>query len=97
MRSILNNYYPGRSGDIFLVLKPHWIINEFDGLRVTSTHGSPWRYDTFVPMIFAGADVKPQRVARKVHTVDVATTLSAYIGTNLPSGASGQILQEISP
>ena len=94
-RLILNSHNPRRSGDIFVVFEPNWFINDFDGLIVATTHGSPWRYDTFVPIIFAGAGLKSQRVFRKVQTVDVAPTLSAFIGTNRPSGASGQILQEV--
>ena len=53
---ILNSHNPGRSGDIFVVFEPHWFINDFEGLVVTATHGSPWRYDTYVPVIFAGRD-----------------------------------------
>ncbi len=94
-RSILNNHNPKRSGDIFVVFEPHWFINDFDGLTVAATHGSPWRYDTYVPVIFAGAGLQPQRVHRKVWTVDVARTLAAVAGTKPPSGASGQILQEV--
>ncbi len=94
-RSILNGHNPKRSGDIFVVFEPHWFINDFDGLIVASTHGSPWRYDTFVPVIFSGAGLKPQRIYREIQTVDVATTLSAFIGTNRPCGARGQILQEV--
>jgi hypothetical protein len=35
-------------------------------------HGSPWRYDSYVPIIFAGANVEPQTIHRRVHPVDVA-------------------------
>ncbi|MGI9316033.1 MAG: alkaline phosphatase family protein, partial [bacterium] len=44
MQSILHNFHPKRSGDIFIVFEPNVFINDFDGLTVTSTHGSPWRY-----------------------------------------------------
>jgi predicted AlkP superfamily pyrophosphatase or phosphodiesterase len=94
-RSILNSHNPRRSGDVYVVFEPHWFINDFDGLNVATTHGSPWQYDTYVPIMFAGAGMRPQRVYRKVHTVDVATTLAALIGAKPPSGASGQILQEV--
>jgi hypothetical protein len=36
-RSILNSHKPSRSGDVFVVLKPHWFINDFAGLQVRST------------------------------------------------------------
>ncbi len=94
-RSVLNNFNPVRSGDIYLVFEPHWFINDFDGLTVTATHGSPWRYDTFVPIMFAGAGIAPQQIFRRVHTIDIAPTLSQVIGANPPSGAKGLILNEI--
>ena len=57
-RSILNNHNPKRSGDVFVVFQPHWFINDFDGLQVAATHGSPWRYDTYVPIMYAGAGLQ---------------------------------------
>ncbi|MGB5640766.1 MAG: hypothetical protein WBM63_16765, partial [Sedimenticolaceae bacterium] len=70
-------------------------INDFDGLTVASTHGSPWRYDTFVPVIFAGAGLKPQAVSRLVTPYDIAPTLAAYLGVKPPSAAIGMPLSEV--
>jgi predicted AlkP superfamily pyrophosphatase or phosphodiesterase len=66
-----------------------------DGLSVSVTHGSPWRYDTFVPILFAGYGIKPQKVSRRVHTTDIALTLSVVAGTRPPSGATGKVLLEV--
>jgi len=93
-RSVMANFHPSRSGDIFVVFEPQVFINDFDGLEVAATHGSPWRYDTFVPIIFAGAGIPAQRISRRVHTVDVAPTLAAALGTKPPSGATGTVLVE---
>ena len=95
MRLILNSHNHKRSGDIFILFEPNWFINDFDGLTVTCTHGSLWNYDTFVPVIFAGANIKPRNVYRKIETVDVARTLSAYVDVKPPSGANGKILTEV--
>jgi predicted AlkP superfamily pyrophosphatase or phosphodiesterase len=95
MRLILNSHNVKRSGDIFILFEPNWFINDFDGLTVACTHGSLWNYDTFVPVIFAGMDLKPQKVYRKIETVDVARTLSAYVDVKPPSGANGKILTEV--
>ena len=95
MRSVLNNYNPRRSGDIYVVFRPHWFINDFDGLAVAATHGSPWRYDTFVPVYFAGSGIEPQKVFREIHTIDVAPTLAAVAGTKPPSGTRGKVLVEV--
>jgi len=94
-RAITNNYHPKRSGNVYVVFDPGWFINDLDGISVAVTHGSPWPYDTFVPIIFAGHKLKPQTVSRRVHTVDVALTLANIVGAKPPSGASGEVLSEV--
>ncbi|MGI9243409.1 MAG: alkaline phosphatase family protein, partial [Verrucomicrobiales bacterium] len=95
LRSVLHNYNPRRSGDIYVVFQPNRFINDFDGAAVASTHGSPWRYDSFVPVIFAGAGLKSQKIYREIHTIDVASTLAAVAGTKPPSGCRGKVLVEV--
>lgn len=95
MQAVLNNYHPDRSGDIHVIFQPEWFINDMDGLSVTVTHGSPWRYDTFVPVVFAGYGIEPQTVSRRVHTTDIALTLSIIAGTRPPSGATGNVMAEV--
>lgn len=94
-RAVLNNFHLKRSGDVYLVFEPQWFIADFDGLHVACTHGSPWRYDTYVPLIFAGAKLEHQTIYRKVQTVDLAPTLSAYLGLQPPSGSAGTVLTEV--
>jgi arylsulfatase A-like enzyme len=95
MRSILRNFHQKRSGDIYLVFEPNVFINDFDGLTVASTHGSPWRYDTYVPVMFAGAGLQPRTVTRAVTPYDVAPTLAAWLGVKPPSGTIGNPLPEV--
>ena len=95
MRSIMRNFHSKSSGDIYLVFEPNVFINDFDGLTVSSTHGSPWRYDTFVPVIFAGAGLSSVTVSRPVTPYDIAPTLAAYLGMKPPSGAIGIPLPEV--
>ncbi|MFZ9037019.1 MAG: alkaline phosphatase family protein [Gammaproteobacteria bacterium] len=95
IRSILRNFHADRSGDIFLVFESNVFINDFDGLTVASTHGSPWRYDTFVPVIFAGMNLQPATVNRTITPYDIAPTLAAYLGVKPPSAAIGQPLGEV--
>jgi hypothetical protein len=95
IRSVLRNHNPARSGDVFVVFEPHSFINDFDGLTVAAHHGSPWNYDTFVPLIFAGHQLQSRTVSRRVHTVDLAPTLAALLGTKPPSGSAGKPLVEV--
>jgi len=94
-QSILRNFHPKRSGDIYLVFEPNVFISDFDSLTVASMHGSPWRYDTFVPVYFAGNGLSPQTVRRPITPYDIAPTLSAYLGAKPPSAAIGVALPEV--
>ena len=95
MRAILHNFHSKRSGDIYVIFEPNVFINDFDGLTVASTHGSPWRYDTYVPVMFAGAGLEPATVNRSITPYDVAPTLAGYLGIKPPSAAIGNPLPEI--
>jgi arylsulfatase A-like enzyme len=93
--TVLRNFNPQRSGDIFVVFEPHSFLREADGLQAAVSHGSPWRYDTYVPVVFAGGTLGAQRVYREIQTVDVAPTLAAAVGAKVPSGARGTPLVEV--
>jgi predicted AlkP superfamily pyrophosphatase or phosphodiesterase len=95
IRAVRHNFNPKRSGDVYVVFEPQRFANDFDGLTVASTHGSPWTYDTYVPVIFAGAGIRGQVVHRRIETVDVARTIAAYLGVKPPSGAFGNVLHEV--
>ncbi|MCP4382469.1 MAG: hypothetical protein GY798_13810 [Hyphomicrobiales bacterium] len=90
---IRRNFHPARSGDIYVVQSPYSFL--LDPGAIAVMHGSPWRYDTHVPILFSGPGIEPAKVSRRVATTDVATTLSAIFGTSVPSGASGLVLEEV--
>lgn len=94
-QAVLRNFNAKRSGDVYIVFEPNWFINDFDGLVVASTHGAPWRYDSYVPVVFSGPGIAAQTVSRRIYTVDIALTLSKILQTKPPSGASGQVLVEV--
>jgi hypothetical protein len=95
IQSVLRNYNPNRSGDIYVVFEPNRFINDFDGLSVASTHGSPWAYDSHVPIIFAGMGIPAQRINRMVHTTAIAPTLSLIVGAKPPTGSTSSPLSEV--
>ncbi|MFA0070817.1 alkaline phosphatase family protein, partial [Vibrio breoganii] len=95
MQLIKNNYHPARSGDVYVVFAPRSYINDMEGLQIASTHGSPWKYDTHVPVIFAGYNVEAQKISRAITPYDIAPTLSNKLGITQPSGSIGEVLQEI--
>jgi arylsulfatase A-like enzyme len=89
------NHQPKRSGDVYLVFRPGFFINDFDGLRVAASHGSVWGYDRHVPVIFAGNGLRGRVINRPVTPYDIAPTLSDRLGIEAPSGATGTVLPEL--
>lgn len=95
IQQIRLNFHPKRSGDIYVLQEPYWFLYTDESLPLCTIHGSPWRYDTYVPIMFAGKNVKSGRVSRLVHPVDIVATLALSAGTKLPSGAAGCPLTEV--
>jgi len=93
IQQIRNNLHPTRSGDIYLVQARYWF--NFDKGPVTAMHGSPWEYDTQVPLMFFGASIANQTIDRPVYPVDVVPTLSALLGISPPDSSQGSLLTEV--
>lgn len=63
------SYFPSRSPQILLQLKEQFVPTPSG-----TTHGSPYEYDTHVPLIIMAPGLRPQIVTRGVTTVDIAPT-----------------------
>lgn len=89
---IARGYHPKRSGDIAFVLEPGW----FEASRIQgSTHGSPYTYDTHVPMLFYGKGI-PKGSSTQRHVItDIAPTISVLLQIKFPSGTTGTPISEI--
>ena len=90
---IRNNFHPARSGDIYVVQDPYWF--NFDEGPVTGMHGSPWNYDTHVPVIFAGPGIRAGTIYRAVQPADVAPSIAALLKMSPPASAQGVVLPEL--
>jgi predicted AlkP superfamily pyrophosphatase or phosphodiesterase len=89
-RRVQNGFNSVRGGDLVIILEPYWIY----GARGT-THGTPYNYDTHVPIIFMGAGIKPGRYNKRVAPNDIAPTLATMLDVEIPSGSSGRVLDEM--
>jgi len=88
--SLRNGFSPVRSGSVVFLLDPYWIF-----LVSGATHGTPYGYDTHVPMLFLGARIKPGRYHSSVAPNDIAPTLAAILEIETPSGSVGRVLTEM--
>lgn len=72
-------YYPGRSGDFYVVLKKD-ITPISDTSRYVATHGSVWDYDRRVPILFWRRGMPRTERNDSIATVDIMPTLAASLG-----------------
>ncbi len=100
---IRRSFHPTRSGNIHMVPEQYWFLHSTEEAEkmgigsIAAIHGSPWAYDTYVPIFFAGNGVPAQIIGRRVAPTDIAATLAAYLGIKPPSGSVGSVLTEVLP
>ena len=87
-RAVGLSYFAGRSGDLILVPKPYWI-----GEGYAASHGSPFSYDTLVPVLLYGDGITPGRYSSAATPADIAPTLASLAGVTLAE-ADGRVLVE---
>jgi predicted AlkP superfamily pyrophosphatase or phosphodiesterase len=92
---VRNGFSADRSGDLIVIHDPNWLGGGGGG----TTHGSPFSYDTHVPVIFWGSRnlIKPGIYNGEAGVHDIAPTLTTLLGIARPSGALGRTLDEIMP
>jgi predicted AlkP superfamily pyrophosphatase or phosphodiesterase len=79
------------SGDLYVVQRPYAMF----GSNV-ATHGSPYPYDTNVPLMLLGARwIRPGAFTGYAEVVDLAPTLAYLLETRPPSGSEGRVLSEV--
>jgi predicted AlkP superfamily pyrophosphatase or phosphodiesterase len=83
---VLNGYNPERSGDLVLITKPFALPGNG---KTGTTHGTPYSYDTRVPVLFFGKPFKPGRYADAFYITDIAATLAAALHCEEPPGSIG--------
>ncbi len=92
MQKYRNSYYPPRGEDFQYLIREHCIISSRSS---GTTHGSPYRYDTHIPLIFWWNNAVPQKITREVHSVDAAPTIAKFAGISFPKTIDGKPLKEV--
>jgi len=88
-------YFPGRSGQIFLVPREGDFITVRNP-RYAFTHGSPWPYDSRIPVLFYGPPfIRQGEFDTPVAQQDVAPTLAALLGMPPLSTTTGRAQRHV--
>jgi len=87
---VRNGFNLARGPDIFAVTDPYYVF-----VGSGTSHGSPYEYDTHVPMMFLGAGIRTGSYSGNVGVQDIAPTLAALLAVKAPSGNMGRVLTEM--
>lgn len=83
---ILNGWNPSISGDIIYTLKPGYL---YRFMSKGTTHGSPYTYDSHIPLVFFGWKIQPGTKGEKVYIVDIAPTIANLLKIKEPNACIG--------
>ncbi len=76
-------------GDLLIQLQSYWV-----GRQAATTHGTPYRYDTHVPMLLYGRGISAGHFDRPVAVVDLASTVARILAVEPPPLDEGRPLFE---
>jgi predicted AlkP superfamily pyrophosphatase or phosphodiesterase len=92
LKMVLNNSYnPQLSGDIQVIFKPAGI----DSWRTGITHGLWNPYDSHIPLVWFGWNIKHGATNREIYMTDIAVTLAALLHIQMPDAAIGKVITEV--
>ncbi len=92
LAALRKGFYPERSGDVLFVLRPFHVPT--DNPEGTS-HGTPYWYDSQVPIVFYGRGVRRGIYPQIISTADLAPTLATFLEIGLPTTSEGTPRSEV--
>jgi hypothetical protein len=86
---LVNGYHASRSGDFMYLLKPQWFV----GGKTGTTHSAIYAYDTHVPLLFFGWNLKPREISQRTNISDISSTIANWLKISEPTGSIGKVIQ----
>ncbi len=85
-QDVQRSMYIERSGHVVMYPKRYWIFGSNP-----ATHGTPYDYDQWVPLMILGAGLTTDTPAADVSPVDIAPTLGTMLGISMPEADGGRL------
>jgi hypothetical protein len=91
-------FHPKRSGDVLYALRPYYISG-----TAGATHGSPWQYDTHVPLLLLSqgessenrTSLRPGKYHANVSPAQLAPTLARLLHVMPPAMCVEEAIEEV--
>ena len=91
LHCIARGYDPSENGDLVILDKPGYIEYGATG----TSHGTTYSYDTHVPLIFFGWNIKAGETHDRKVITEIAPTIAQKINISFPNATEGHVLTEI--
>lgn len=87
-----HSFHPDRTPDVVIRYKEHVLVLDS---KYGTTHGTPYQYDTHVPVMFYGSGVGSESrvVDDRIRTIDIAPTMAELLGIPVPEKVDGEVLR----
>lgn len=89
LETVINGYYPPRAGHLQILFKPGWMSEHY---HQGTTHGTHYRYDTHIPLLFFGWGIKAGKSVAPCAMTDIAPTICQKLGIQEPNATIGKAL-----
>jgi|CXWL01.1.fsa_nt_gi predicted AlkP superfamily pyrophosphatase or phosphodiesterase len=90
--AVRRSYFGPRSPHVIARLKEYMYLTSSRG---GTGHGSPYDYDSHVPLVFMGGGIRPGTYAGDTGPEDIAPTLGALLGLDYPLQDARRLLTEM--
>lgn len=88
---VANGYDPTQNGELYFIYKPGYI----EYMATGTSHGSPYSYDTHVPLLFYGWNIKKGESHDKKVITQIAPTVSQLLKITMPNSTKSEVLTEV--
>ena len=90
--AIQKGYNEKLSGNVIYLINPGWKRYK---RNTGTTHGTPYSYDTQVPLLFYGWGIPHGSSSRRTWVEDIAPTISSLLHINAPMASTGDPIWEM--
>ena len=89
-QSVVLGFNAERNGNLVVLTEPFYLVGGASG----ASHGTPYSYDTHVPLLLLGPGIKSGWYTQPSSPADIAPTLASILKLTPPSNRSGRVLGE---
>lgn len=94
LERVARSFHARRSGNVFIVQEPYY--RAYSGNPpYTATHGTPYPYDTHVPVYWVGGPLTPDRIQNESAPESIAPTIAHVLGIEAPSGSTAPVMTRV--